>query len=124
MSTNSGIVLSFCLRSRQKRTRLKCDGIRRMTFQAIASHAVQAATVLQQARLLGGIIWKQAGGILRSERRNVDMKSKLGAAVLLSLLYAQGLLGVAAVAAVIMKDPPKQHMVTRWASVESLVSVR
>ena len=37
------------------------------------------------------------------------MKNKLGATVLLSLLYAQGLLGVAAVAAVLMKEPAKQH---------------
>jgi hypothetical protein len=79
---------------------------------------------LQQARFVGGIIWKQAGDILRSERRNTYMKNKLGAAVLLSLLYAQGLLGVAAVAAVLMKEPAKQQASAQSASVEGLVSVR
>ena len=43
------------------------------------------------------------------------MKNKLGAAVLLCLLYAQGLLGVAAVAAVLMKEPAKQHAVAQSA---------
>ena len=43
------------------------------------------------------------------------MKNKLGAAVLLSLLYAQGLLGVAAVAAVLMKEPAKQHVAAQSA---------
>ena len=37
------------------------------------------------------------------------MKTKLGAAILLSLLYAQGLLGIAAVAAVLMKQPDKER---------------
>jgi hypothetical protein len=82
------------------------------------------ATLLQQTRLLGGIIWKQAGGIVRSERRNIEMKKKLGAAVLLSLLYAQGLLGLAAVAAVLMKEPAKQHVAAQSASIEGLVSVQ
>ena len=52
------------------------------------------------------------------------MKKKLGAAVLLSLLYAQGLLGVAAVAAVLMKEPVKQHVAAQSASIEGLVSVQ
>jgi hypothetical protein len=52
------------------------------------------------------------------------MKNKLGAAVLLSLLYAQGLLGVAAVVAVLMKEPARQHIVAQSASVEGLVSVQ
>jgi hypothetical protein len=73
---------------------------------------------------LGGIIWKQAGGMLRSEPRNIQMKNKLGAVVLLSLLYAQGLLGVAAVAAVLMKEPAKQHAAAQSAAVEGLVSVQ
>jgi hypothetical protein len=82
------------------------------------------ATVLQQARFLGGIIRKQAGGIIWPERRNINMKNKLGAAVLLALLYAQGLLGVAAVAAVLMKEPARQHTVAQSASIEGLVSVQ
>jgi hypothetical protein len=85
---------------------------------------VPIATVLQQTRFLGGIIWKQAGGMLRPEPRNRHMKNKLGAVVLLSLLYAQGLLGVAAVAAVLMKEPPKQHVAAQSAAVEGLVSVQ
>jgi hypothetical protein len=52
------------------------------------------------------------------------MKKKLGATVLLSLLYAQGLLGVAAVAAVLMKEPVKQHVAAQSASIEGLVSVQ
>jgi hypothetical protein len=52
------------------------------------------------------------------------MKNKLGAAVLLSLLYAQGLLGVAAVAAVLMKEPAKQHAAAQSAAVEGLVTVQ
>jgi hypothetical protein len=52
------------------------------------------------------------------------MKNKLGATVLLALLYAQGLLGVAAVAAVLMKEPAKQHAAPQSAAVEGLVSVQ
>jgi hypothetical protein len=52
------------------------------------------------------------------------MKKKLGAAVLLSLLYAQGLLGLAAVAAVLMKEPARQHVAAQSASIEGLVSVQ
>ena len=52
------------------------------------------------------------------------MKNKLGATVLLSLLYAQGLLGVAAVAAVLMKEPAKQHVAAQSASIEGMVSVQ
>jgi len=53
-----------------------------------------------------------------------EMKKKLGAVVLLSLLYAQGLLGVAAVAAVLMKEPAKQHVAAQSASIEGLVAVQ
>jgi hypothetical protein len=100
-------------------------GLRRgASFKASRDHTGPIATVLQQTRFLGGIIWKQAGGMLRPEPRNTHMKNKLGAVVLLSLLYAQGLLGVAAVAAVLMKEPPKQHVAAQSAAVEGLVSVQ
>ena len=52
------------------------------------------------------------------------MKSKLGAAILLSLLYAQGLLGIAAVAAVLMKQPDKERPAAQSAAVESMMSVQ
>ena len=53
------------------------------------------------------------------------MKTKLGAAILLSLLYAQGLLGIAAVAAVLMKQPDsKEHPAAQSAAVESMISVQ
>jgi hypothetical protein len=42
----------------------------------------------------------------------------------LGLLYGQGLLGVAAVAAVLMKEPAKHHAVAQSAAVEGLVSVQ
>jgi hypothetical protein len=53
------------------------------------------------------------------------MRTKLGSTVLLSLMYVQGLLGIAAVAAVLMKEPAKQHHgPSLSAAVEGLVSVR
>jgi hypothetical protein len=53
------------------------------------------------------------------------MRTKLGSRVLLSLMYVQGLLGIAAVAAVLMKEPAKQHHgPSQSAAVEGLVSVR
>jgi hypothetical protein len=53
------------------------------------------------------------------------MKSKLGAAILLSLLYVQGLLGIAAVAAVLMKQPEsKGRPAAQSAAVESMISVQ
>lgn len=56
---------------------------------------------------------------------NSDMKNKLGSVVISSLLFAQGLLGFAAVAAVLAKEPVQQRqIVAQSASVEGLVSVR
>ena len=53
------------------------------------------------------------------------MKTKLGSRVLLSLMYAQGLLGIVAVAAVLMKEPvQEQRGPSQSAAVEGLVSVR
>jgi hypothetical protein len=53
------------------------------------------------------------------------MRTKLGSTILLSLMYAQGLLGIAAVAAVLMKEPAQQHRGhSQSAAVEGLVSVR
>jgi hypothetical protein len=54
------------------------------------------------------------------------MKTKLGSTLLASLLYAQGLLGIAAVAVVLAKEPAKQHhhAATQSAAVEGIVSVR
>ena len=60
------------------------------------------------------------------------MKTRLGSTILASLLYVQGLLGVLAVGAVLMKEPAKEHQVAakdphvaaQSAAVEGLVSVR
>jgi hypothetical protein len=54
------------------------------------------------------------------------MKTKLGSTLLASLLYAQGLLGIAAVAVVLAKEPAKQHhhAAAQSAAVEGIVSVR
>jgi hypothetical protein len=52
------------------------------------------------------------------------MKSKLGAAILLSLLYGQGLLGIAAVAAVLMKQPDEGRPAAQSAAAESPIAVR
>ena len=53
-----------------------------------------------------------------------EMRTKLGSRVLLSLMYVQGLLGIVAVAAVLMKEPVKHHGPSQSAAVEGLVSVR
>ena len=59
------------------------------------------------------------------DERVREMRTKLGSTVLLSLMYVQGLLGIAAVAAVLMKEPAKQHHgPSQSAAVEGLVSVR
>ncbi|MBL8576430.1 MAG: hypothetical protein JNK47_04330 [Mesorhizobium sp.] len=47
--------------------------------------------------------------------------SKLAAAALMGLLYAQGLLGVAAVTFVVLKDRPEPTPVVMAASAQSLV---
>jgi hypothetical protein len=53
------------------------------------------------------------------------MKSRLGSAIVSSLLFAQGLLGFAAVAAVLMKEPAKDHRVAAQSvAAEGLVLVR
>lgn len=54
------------------------------------------------------------------------MKTKLGSTLLASLLYAQGLLGIATVAVVLAKEPAKQHhhAPTQSAAIEGIVSVR
>jgi hypothetical protein len=53
------------------------------------------------------------------------MKTRIGSTVLLSLMYVQGLLGIAAVAAVLMKEPAKEHpAAAQSAAVEGIVSVR
>jgi hypothetical protein len=53
------------------------------------------------------------------------MKTKLGSAILSSLLFAQGLLGFAAVVAVLMKEPAQErHAVMQATAVEGLVLVR
>jgi hypothetical protein len=52
------------------------------------------------------------------------MKTRLGTVILSALLYAQGLLGIAAVAAVLMKEPVKEHHAAQSAAVEGLVTVQ
>lgn len=52
------------------------------------------------------------------------MKTKLGSAVLTTLLFAQGLLGIAAVGAVLMKQPAQERHPIQSAAMESLVTVR
>lgn len=53
------------------------------------------------------------------------MKTKLGSTLLASLFYVQGMLGIAAVGAVLMKEPAKEHhTATQSAAVEGIVSVR
>jgi hypothetical protein len=52
------------------------------------------------------------------------MKSKVGSSILSSLLFAQGLLGIAALTAVLMKEPAKTHVAAQSASVEGIVAVR
>ncbi|MDW6021512.1 hypothetical protein SAZ10_07010 [Mesorhizobium sp. BAC0120] len=53
------------------------------------------------------------------------MKTRLGSAIVSSLLFAQGLLGFAAVAAVLMKEPGKEHRVAAISAAdEGLVLVR
>jgi hypothetical protein len=53
------------------------------------------------------------------------MKTKLGSTILASLFYVQGLLGIAAVTVVLMKEPATQHhAAAQSASVEGIVSVR
>ena len=53
------------------------------------------------------------------------MKTKLVSTLLASLLYAQGLLGIAAVTVVLLKEPAKQHhAAAQSAAVEGIVSVR
>jgi hypothetical protein len=53
------------------------------------------------------------------------MKTKLGSTILASLFYVQGMLGIAAVAAVLMKEPAKEHhTAAQSAAVEGIVSVR
>jgi hypothetical protein len=57
----------------------------------------------------------------------IDMKKmKLGSAILSSLLFVQGLLGIAAVAAVLMKEPAgkERGFVAQSATAEGLVTVR
>lgn len=54
------------------------------------------------------------------------MKTKFGSAILSSLLFAQGLLGIAAVVAVLMKQPVQQerHAAAETVATEGLVLVR
>lgn len=52
------------------------------------------------------------------------MKTKRSAALLSALLYAQGILGIAAVAAVLIKEPAKPHKAAQSAAIESLVTVQ
>ena len=53
------------------------------------------------------------------------MKTKLGSAILSTLLFAQGLFGFAAVLAVLMKEPAtERHALQRSAAVEGLITVR
>ena len=53
------------------------------------------------------------------------MKTRLGSAIVTSLLFAQGLLGFVAVAAVLMKEPAKEHRVAaRSVAAAGLVLVR
>jgi hypothetical protein len=53
-------------------------------------------------------------------------KMKLGSAILSSLLFAQGLLGIAGVAAVLMKEPAakERNLVAQSAAAEGFVTVR
>jgi hypothetical protein len=93
--------------------------------------------MFESRRARGGMIPKQASFILaklgnradsrafRLDEGNTDMKTKLGSTVLLSLMYVQGFLGMAAVASVLMKEPAKEHHgPAQSAAVEGLVSVR
>lgn len=53
------------------------------------------------------------------------MKTKLGSVILTSLLFAQGLLGFAAVAVVLMKEPaPQGRPAAQSAAIESTILVR
>jgi hypothetical protein len=53
------------------------------------------------------------------------MKTRPGSAIVSSFLFAQGLLGFAAVAAVLMKEPAKEHrLAAQLVAVESFVLVR
>lgn len=53
------------------------------------------------------------------------MNKKLGPVILSSLLFAQGLLGFAAVIAVLMKEPAaERHAAAQSAAIEGLVLVR
>ena len=58
------------------------------------------------------------------ERKGHIMKSKLGSSILSSLLFAQGLLGIAAIAAVLMKEPARAHAHAQSATAEGIVSVQ
>ena len=61
----------------------------------------------------------------RPDEGITTMKTKLGSTVLASLFYVQGVLGIAAVAAVLMKEPAKEHhTAAQSAAVEGIVSVR
>jgi hypothetical protein len=63
--------------------------------------------------------------LVRLDEGSAEMKTKLGSVILSSLLFAQGLLGFAAVAVVLMKDPPQErHVTMQSAAVEGLVLVR
>jgi hypothetical protein len=55
---------------------------------------------------------------------NGIMKTRLGSAIISSLLFAQGLLGFAAVVAVLMKEPAKEHRVAALPAAEGFVLVR
>jgi len=53
------------------------------------------------------------------------MRTRLGSAIVSSLLFAQGLLGFAAVVAVLMKEPAKEyHAAAQPVAAEGLVLVR
>ena len=63
--------------------------------------------------------------LVRLDEGSAEMKTKLGSVILSSLLFAQGLLGFAAVAAVLMKEPAQErHVTMQSAAVEGLVLVR
>jgi hypothetical protein len=72
------------------------------------------------------------GQCVPSGRRDTDMKTRLGSTILASLLFGQGVLGFAAVVAVLMKEPAKEHHIAakevtvaaQSAAVEGLISVR
>lgn len=84
----------------------------------------------------GGIVLKQGHGIFAPGNRTAgrcvwldegkaDMNKKLGPVILSSLLFAQGLLGFAAVIAVLMKEPAaERHAAAQSAAIEGLVLVR